>query len=247
MACRPGVVARLPLPSIACRPGVVGRFPPLARHGDAGDGSRPGIVGRVMAHRFLHLARHGDAGDGGDLSPAGHEQAALLGRRLSRLPVAAVHHGPLSRAARTAALVAEHLPGVPVRAAEEAGDYVPPVPEPAALPEPYARFLAGVSPAERARGAELAAAAIARHAGPDGPPHELVVTHSFTVAWFVRHALGAPDASWLGLNAANAGLTTILYRPDRPPALVAFNDLSHLPERLRWTGFPPELRPVLTT
>jgi myo-inositol-1(or 4)-monophosphatase len=23
---------------------------------------------------------------------------------------------------------------------------------------------------------------------------------------------------------------------------VAFNDLSHLPERLRWTGFPPDLR-----
>jgi serine/threonine-protein phosphatase PGAM5 len=192
--------------------------------------------------RFLHLARHGDAAEDGDLSAAGREQATLLGRRLARLPIAAVHHGPLPRAARTAALVATHLPGVPVNAAEEVGDYVPPVPDPATLPAPYAAFLDGVPPAGYARGADLAAAAIARHARPHGGAHELIVTHSFLVAWFVRHALGAPEARWLGLNAANAGLTTILYRTDRPPALVAFNDLSHLPERLRWTGFPPELR-----
>ncbi|BCB91198.1 histidine phosphatase family protein [Phytohabitans suffuscus] len=199
----------------------------------------------MTAHRFLHLARHGDAVDDGDLSEAGREQATRLGRRLARLPIAAVHHGPLPRAAQTAALVAEHLPGVPVRAAEEVGDYVPPVPDPSALPEPYARFLAEVPPAEYERGARLAAAAIARHAGPGDASHELVITHSFTVAWFVRHALDAPRARWLGLNAANTGLTTILYRADRPPALVAFNDLSHLPERLRWTGFPAEVRAAL--
>jgi probable phosphoglycerate mutase len=199
-------------------------------------------VAGVTAHRFLHLARHGDAADGGDLSPAGREQATLLGRRLARLPIAAVHHGPLPRAAQTAALVAAHLPGVTVHTAQEVGDYVPPVTDPAGLPAPYAAFLRDVSPAEYGRGADLAAAAITRHAHPDGAGHELIVTHSFTIAWFVRHALGAPEARWLGLNAANAGLTTILYRPDRPPALVAFNDLSHLPERLRWTGFPPDLR-----
>jgi len=196
----------------------------------------------MTAYRFLHLARHGEAVDDGDLSPAGREQATLLGRRLAGLPIAVVHHGPLPRAARTAAMVAAHLPGVPVHAAEEVGDYIPPVPDPAALPETFARFLRDVSPAEYARGADLAAAAIARHARPQGQPHELIVTHSFTVAWFVRHALDAPEARWLGLNAANAGLTTILYRTDRPPTLVAFNDLSHLPERLRWTGFPLGVR-----
>jgi probable phosphoglycerate mutase len=220
----------------------------------------------MTTSRFLHLARHGDAVGDGDLSPAGREQATLLGRRLARLPIAAIHHGPLPRAAQTAALVAEHLPGVPVHVAEEVGDYIPPVPDPAALPEPYARFLAEVTPAEYGHGAALAAAALARHAHPsagtpgqrpaapadpsDGAPgqrptHVLVVTHSFTVAWFVRHALDAPPARWLGLNAANTGLTTILYRPDRPPALVAFNDLSHLPDHLRWTGFPPGSAPCV--
>jgi len=27
------------------------------------------------------------------------------------------------------------------------------------------------------------------------------------------------------------------------PSIVLYNDQSHLPEVLRWTGFPPELRP----
>ena len=93
-----------------------------------------------------------------------------------------------------------------------------------------------------AAGAALAATAIERHAGP-GPTdtHELVVTHSFLIAWFVRDALGAPPERWLGLNAANAALTVIRYDAERGPALLQFNDLSHLPPELHWTGFPPHL------
>lgn len=88
----------------------------------------------------------------------------------------------------------------------------------------------------------MAAAAIEEHAAPTTTDtHELIITHSFLIAWFVRHALDAPDARWLGLNAANCALTVILYRPHRPPTLMLFNDTSHLPPGLRWTGFPPEL------
>jgi probable phosphoglycerate mutase len=57
----------------------------------------------------------------------------------------------------------------------------------------------------------------------------------------VRDALDAPDARWLGLNAANCALTVIQYRPGVPPALISFNDTGHLPPDLRWTGFPPDL------
>ncbi|HWG98923.1 MAG TPA: histidine phosphatase family protein [Pilimelia sp.] len=197
-----------------------------------------------MADRLLYLARHGAAVDEGELSPEGRRQARLLGRRLAGVRVAAIHHGPLPRAAQTADLIGRHLPGVPVRCSDLVGDYVPPVPDPSALPDAYARFLAGVSAEEYAAGARLAAAAIERYAVPAREPtRELVVTHSFLIAWFVRHALDAPEARWLGLNAANCGLTVIRYRPARPPTLVLFNDMSHLPPRLRWTGFPADLHP----
>jgi hypothetical protein len=32
----------------------------------------------------------------------------------------------------------------------------------------------------------------------------------------------------------------IRYSPGRPAALLTYNDLSHLPAELRWTGFPPD-------
>lgn len=98
----------------------------------------------------------------------------------------------------------------------------------------------------RARGAGLARQAVAEFTGPvdrgDAPRHDLVVTHAFLIAWLVRVALDAPAWRWIGLNHANAALTVIRYAPARPAAVLVYNDVSHLPDDLRWTGFPPQLR-----
>ena len=113
---------------------------------------------------------------------------------------------------------------------------------PGRCPRSYRRGSAVSRRPELAAGAELARAATGRFAVPAGAPtHELIVTHAFLIGWFVRHALDAPDDRWLGLNHANCAVTTILYRRARPPALMVFNDQSHLPPALRWTGFPPDL------
>ncbi|WP_035845184.1 histidine phosphatase family protein [Kitasatospora azatica] len=205
----------------------------------------------TTAARYLYLARHAEpTPDEAGLTERGRRQAALLGARLRSVPLAAVHHGPLPRAAQTARLVGEQLVGVPVRVDEAAGDYPPYLPRPEELPADSAEyllgFLAGFEPAERAVGPELARQALARFTGPvpgEQARHELVVTHAFLVGWLVRAALDAPPWRWLGLNAAHAALTVIRYSPGRPTAVVCFNDLAHLPEELRWTGFPPELRP----
>ncbi|GAB2951139.1 histidine phosphatase family protein [Nonomuraea fastidiosa] len=196
-----------------------------------------------MANRYLYLARHGEAIDEGELSPIGREQAELLGRRLAEHPITAVHHSPLPRAAATAEIVAAHLPGAAVRSGEVYGDYVPAAPPREELPPRHAAFLDGFTETELASGPPLAAEAIARHAGPAAAEtHELIVTPNYLIAWFVRHALGAPDARWMGLNQGNCALTAILYRPEAPPSLLFFNDMSHLPPDLRWTGFPAALR-----
>ncbi|MCS0638786.1 histidine phosphatase family protein [Streptomyces sp. LP05-1] len=203
-----------------------------------------------LAPRYLYLARHGEAtADESALTANGRRQAALLGERLRDVPLAVVHHGPLARAAETARLVGARLPGVPLRVSELAGDYVPYVPEPAELPSDAAgrlmEFLAPVTVEERRRGAELAREALAAFTGPvpgDEPRHELVVTHAFLIGWLLRAALDAPAWRWLGVNQANAALTVLRYAPGRSSSVLLFNDLSHLPPELRWTGFPPELR-----
>ena len=101
--------------------------------------------------RFLYLVRHGlaDPHDG-PLSAAGQQQARLTGQRLRDVPFSAIYHGPLPRAAQTSRLIAASLPGVPVSECELAGDYLPSVPDPDAVPPHFTAFVAGFSAAERA-------------------------------------------------------------------------------------------------
>ncbi|WLW58105.1 histidine phosphatase family protein [Streptomyces sp. YU58] len=203
------------------------------------------------AARCLYLARHGEASaDESTLTDTGRRQAVLLGERLRHAPLTAVHHGPLPRAAQTARLVCEQLDAVPlVQASEPAGDYVPYLPRREELPPRSADAmldrLSRFPAEERERGPELAEAALTRFTGPvagDEPRHELVVTHNFLIGWLVRAALDAPKWRWMGLNHANAALTVIRYAPDRPASVLFYNDTGHLPDGLRWTGFPAELR-----
>ena len=77
----------------------------------------------------------------------------------------------------------------------------------------------------------------------DDDVHELLITHAYPIAWLIRDALDAPPTRWLGLSSANTALTVIEYRPGTFPSISMFNDMSHLPPELRWTGFPSALHP----
>lgn len=204
-----------------------------------------------MTTRHLYLARHGAADAFGTLTDIGRRQAGLLSERLAGVPVDAVWHSPLPRAEASAHELARHLPDVPVAEAAELVDHVPYVPAPAETPASWIGFFDGYDEAEAASGHRLAEALVARFAKvPDAPArgarpdtHEVLVTHAYPIAWLVRHALDAPPSRWLGLNSANTALTVIEYRDGLPPTIVMFNDMSHLPADLRWTGFPERVRP----
>ncbi|MFC7220339.1 histidine phosphatase family protein [Streptomyces polyrhachis] len=213
---------------------------------------------KALATRHLYLARHAEAlPDESGLSERGRRQARLLGERLGATALDAVYHGPLARAAQTARLAADGLrtergegdadgpSGPPVRSLDAAGDYVPYFPARDELPAKSAAaflpFLADASDEDREQGPRLAREALRRFSGPvagERERHELVITHNFLIGWLVRAAMGARPWRWLGLNSPNAALTVIRYAPGRPAALLLLNDMSHLPEELRWTGMP---------
>ncbi|MDG4798305.1 histidine phosphatase family protein [Micromonospora sp. WMMD1082] len=200
-----------------------------------------------MATRYLYLARHGAADAFGELTDAGYRQADLLGRRLAGLPIDAVWHSMLPRAAASAHEIAKHLPDVRVAEAAELVDHVPYVPNADEMPRAWAGFFDGFDDAEAAAGRRTAEALVARftrapeRTEPDA--HEVLVTHAYPIAWLVRDALAAPPTRWLGLDSANTGLTVIEYRAGLSPTLVMFNDQGHLTGDLRWTGFRAPARP----
>lgn len=195
-----------------------------------------------MTH-YIYLVRHGehlDAEHGlldGPLSPRGRRQAELLAGRLSGIPFDALWHSPLDRAAETAQVIAERMPAL--------------APEPSALlfdcvptgstddtPSVFEPFFGSVTPEEVAAGrAQMADAVNAFLVRKPGEVHELLVTHNFVIAWFVREVLGAPEWKWMTLNQAYCGLTVLAQKQGRPWSLLSFNDVAHLPVELR-SGLP---------
>lgn len=200
-----------------------------------------------MATRYLYIARHGDADAFGNLTDTGREQARLLGQRLAHLPIDAVWHSPLPRAADTAREIDLFLGGrATVAEAPELIDHVPYVPAPEETPPSWVPFFDGYGHEEAAAGHKIAQTLSARFAGPPEQyedVHELLITHAYPIAWLIRDALDAPPARWLGLNSANTALTVIEHRPGTHPSISMFNDMSHLRPELRWTGFPQTLSP----
>lgn len=195
-----------------------------------------------MTH-YIYLVRHGEHQDAehgvddGPLSPRGQRQAELIADRLSGLPLDAVWHSPLLRAAETARAVAARLPSVdPVPSAllfdcvpTGMTDDTPPAFEP---------FFGAVTEAEidagRAQMSDAVGEFLRRR---NGDVHEVLITHNFVISWFVREVLGAPEWRWMTLNQAHCGLTVIAQKQGRPWSLLAHNDLGHLPMELR-TGLP---------
>ncbi len=197
-----------------------------------------------MTH-YLYLVRHGEHMDAehgledGPLSPRGRRQAELLADRLSGVRLDAVWHSPLERAAETARAVGDRLPSVSPEPSALLFDCVP-TGMTADTPGAYEAFFGGISEAETDAGAAQMADAVGEFLVRKPDSHELLITHNFVIAWFVREVLDAPAWRWLTLNQAHCGLTVLAQRPGRPWTLVAHNDLSHLPFELR-TGLPDVL------
>jgi len=195
---------------------------------------------------YIYLVRHGEHVDAehgiddGPLSPRGQRQAELIADRLSGLPLDAVWHSPLLRAAETARAIAARLPSVDPVPSALLFDCVPSgMTE--ETPGAYEPFFGSISDAEIEAGAAQMSDAVGEFLRRrNGDVHEVLITHNFVISWFVREVLGAPDWRWMTLNQAHCGLSVIAQKQGRPWTLMSHNDLGHLPMELR-TGLPDGL------
>ena len=196
--------------------------------------------------QYIYLVRHGEQQDAqhgmpdGPLSARGRRQAEHLAERIGGLPLTGAFHSPLQRAAETARIIQERLPALNPEPSALLFDCIPTgkLPE---MPSSYEPFFGGVTEAEIEAGTAQMADAVSEFLAPrKGDRHDLLITHNFVIAWFVREVLGAPAWRWMTLDQAHCGLTIIQRKPGRPWTLLAHNDLSHLPVELR-TGLPEPL------
>jgi serine/threonine-protein phosphatase PGAM5 len=202
-----------------------------------------------MANRLLYLARHGESEatqaanpENGELTEIGRQQSELLGKRLQGIPFAAIHHSPWTRAAQTAAIVAEHLPGIPLLSSDLLQECIPAVPDRQRLTPSQAEFFDHLPKQRVAAGPAQAAAAIQAYTGlVTEDRRDLIISHGNLINWFVAQALEAPDQAWLNMLDYSCALTVIMYFPDRT-RLISYNDMGHLPPSMRGTDYPLEAR-----
>jgi probable phosphoglycerate mutase len=195
-----------------------------------------------MSH-YLYLVRHGEQQDAeygmpdGKLSPRGARQAEAIASRLGGVPFTGAWHSPLERAADTARILTERMPSLESKPSALLMDCVPSGPTPD-MPHAFESFFGSITTEEIEAGEAQMTDAVAEWLTPtQDERHDLLITHNFVIAWFVRETFGAASWRWMGVNQANCGLTIIRVRSAKPPVLITHNDLGHLPAELR-TGLP---------
>lgn len=198
-----------------------------------------------MTH-YLYLVRHGEHQDAehgmtdGPLSPRGVRQAELVADRLSGLPLDAVWHSPLERAAATARQISERLPSVTPAPTALLFDCIP-TGMTEDTPAAFEPFFGSVTDAEIEAGrAQMDDALHEFMVRKPGDVHEVLITHNFVIGWFVREVLEAPEWKWMTMNFAHASVTVLAQKQGRPWSLLSYNDVAHLPVEM-WTGLPDPL------
>lgn len=189
--------------------------------------------------RYLYLVRHGEQVDAefglpeGPLSDKGQAQAERIADRLSTVTFDAAWTSPMQRAIDTAGVITNRLGMAAAEPSALLMDCVPSGPTPD-MPAAFEPFFGGISEEQIIAGEAQMNDAVAEWFAPSRDDRtELLITHNFVIAWFVREVFGAPAWRWMGINQANCGLTIIRVRTAKPPVLVTYNDLGHLPTELR--------------
>lgn len=194
--------------------------------------------------RTLYLVRHGehlDAEHGvpdGPLSKKGARQAQAIAKRLRKIEFDGAWYSPAQRAEETMQVIQSSLSGLEAKPSSLLLDCVPTgIVE--GTPEAYEPFFGSYTDAETDAGKAQMADAVSEFLGASRSGKELLVTHNFVIAWFVREVMASPEWRWLGINQANCGLTVLHQQAGRPWTMRVHNDVGHLAESLR-TGLPAD-------
>lgn len=186
-----------------------------------------------MATRLLYLVRHGQyhMEDGspkyGTLTPLGRQQARRIGKRLASIEFDVMHHSDMPRAAETAKIIAQELGAkIPMRSSRLLREGIPSAPVPW-FPD-HTR-----ADARQAR-ARMDAAFERYFKRSRAERHELLVAHGNIIRYLVRRAMCDPVGKWLEMNITQCGLTVLaIGSRSRRATLMSFNDVGHLPPKLR--------------
>ncbi len=201
--------------------------------------------GEIPARRIL-LIRHGHydrvRGLGDEvwgLSALGRRQAARTGRRLARLAphfggaLEGLYTSPWPRAQQTAVIGAHEMGLDRVRVKDYLHETIPLVPLAADGVSSTHPTLPPTSAADRREVSDQVRRVVARFfKGGHKPCTYVLFTHGNLIRYLLAETLGLPYEAWMRIAICHASITEIRVFPGNVPALISFNETSHLPPEM---------------
>jgi len=191
-----------------------------------------------MSRRILYLVRHGQYTSttpppeepDGALTDAGKQQAELVGKRLSKIPIRKIHYSTLQRTKETAEIISSQIPGVPLQPSDLLRECIPSVP--AEFKEHFTGIPSEFIEHSRAQSAQAFDTFFRSVDGGDDQ-HEILVSHGNLIGYFVCRVLKAPIDSWILADIYLGSFSEILVGQDGFMKIVRHNASDHLPPDLQ--------------
>jgi len=195
-----------------------------------------------MAVRSLYLVRHGQHHSktfvedplGTHLTSMGQEQALLTAYRLRELRVQNIYFSSMYRTAETALRIADILcevsPDIKLQHSKGLWECIPIVPD--KLAEDFARMY---SAQELASGKLHAKNVFEKYfrSAKGADKTEIIVSHGNLIRYLVLRVLQVSPQAWINMEINNCGISQVVVKPDGNMKLISYNDVGHLPARLR--------------
>jgi probable phosphoglycerate mutase len=168
---------------------------------------------------------------GPSLTRLGQRQAGWVARRLQKLPITAIHHSPLRRAAETAAVISQQLPDVPMQMSPLLAEIIP------GWPTHVKQYYRKVSRAQIDQERRRADQALDKFFRPTrgADQHEVIVAHGNLIRYLVLSVLGHPPKMWTHIDFHNASLAEVHILATGERLLLRLGDNTHIPNR--WLTF----------
>jgi broad specificity phosphatase PhoE len=198
----------------------------LVRHGDYQ------LAKIVKLDRSLTLEQHYELHrEEGGLTSKGIEQAKLTAKRLALDPIDTIHCSSLRRSLETAEIIAHEFPGMVAQESNLLWECVPSIPSGFAEHEQF-KYISGTDVDQWGIQADKAFERYFKTT-PGTDKYEIIVSHANLIRYLVCRVLHVQTDAWFNMCIDNCGISEIRVEPEHRMRLASYNDVGHLPHRLR--------------
>jgi len=191
-----------------------------------------------MTKRHIYLVRHGHyhhaRRESGELTEIGQEQAIAASHALKHLPFTQLIYSPSIRAAQTALIIGEMLPGAVYLEDDRLREVIPDIPED--YHDFFTQRYPEATPEKRNTATRILRQVFEEYFIPPVSEIEdeylLMVCHGNVIRYLLSQVMQSGADFWMRMIIHNCGISRVWIEDSGMMFMVSHNDTSHLTDDL---------------